>query len=245
MASLIIDVRERGLIAAVTALGLTFITKALDVGDFLIQAADGRPLLVVERKSFADFAASNRDGRYREQRARLMATRGNGAAVLYILEGTWSAGLDRTFGSTTERQLQRLTTRLVLRYGIPVLMSASTAETATWASCTLAQLTDDPTVFDPEDGLTAATASAIADYTATFSATKKGNKDAASTAAAMVGCIPGLGSKKVTAVLAERSIADLAAMSAAEIGNIDAGGRILGSKMGSTIKEALSYHEGV
>ena len=59
MASLVVDVRERGLIAALTTLGVTFITKALDVGDFLIQAADGRPLLVVERKSHADFAASN------------------------------------------------------------------------------------------------------------------------------------------------------------------------------------------
>ena len=245
MASLVVDVRERALAAALTAIGTTFATKALDVGDFLIQAADGRPLLVVERKSHADFAASNRDGRYREQRARLMATRGNGAAVLYILEGAWSPGLDRTYGSTTERQLQRLTTRLVLRYGIPVLTSASISETAGWAACTLAQLTDDPTVFDPEDGLTAATASAIADYTATVSATKKGNKDAGSTAAAMLGCIPGLGAKKVGAVLASYSIAGLAGMSTADIGNIDVGGRILGSKMGTTIQEALSFHEGV
>ena len=241
MASLILDVRERGLTAALTAQGTPFTTKALEVGDFLIQGPDGRPLLVVERKSHADFAASNRDGRYREQRARLMTVRGNGAAILYILEGAWSPALDRTYGSTSEKTLQRLTTRLLLRYGIPVLAAASVQETARWAATMLAQLTEDPAVFEPEDGLTAATASAIADYTATFSAVKKGNKDAASTAAAMLSAVPGLGAKKVESLLAAHSIAELAALSAEDIGNIDVGGRILGSKVATTLKETLSH----
>ena len=241
MATLIVDVRERALAASLTAQGTVFTLKALEVGDFLIQAADGRPLLVVERKSHADFAASNRDGRYREQRARLMTVRGNGAAVLYILEGAWSATLDRTYGSTTEKTLQRLTTRLLLRYGIPVLASASIAETARWCVTLLAQLTEDAAVFEPEEGLSAATASAIADYTATFSAVKKGNKDAASTAAAMLSAVPGLGAKKVEALLAAYSIADLASLTVEDIGNIDVGGRILGSKVATTLKETLSY----
>ena len=241
MATLIVDVRERSLAASLTTLGTLFTTRALEVGDFLIQAADGRPLLVVERKSHADFAASNRDGRYREQRARLMTVRGNGAAVLYILEGAWSAALDRMYGSTSEKTLQRLTTRLLLRYGIPVLASASITETARWAATLLTQLTEDPTVFEPEDGLTAATASAIADYTATFSSIKKGNKDASSTAAAMLSAVPGLGAKKVEALLAARSIRDLAAFSAAELAALDVGGRVLGPKAAATLHEALHH----
>lgn len=241
MASLILDVRERGLAAALTAQGTAFTLKALEVGDFLIQGLDGRPLLVVERKSHADFAASNRDGRYREQRARLMTVRGNGAAILYILEGSWSPALDRTYGSTSEKTLQRLTTRLLLRYGIPVLASASVPETARWATTMTAQLTEDPAVFEPEDGLTAATASAIADYTATFSAVKKGNKDAASTAAAMLSAVPGLGSKKVESLLAAHSIADLAALSATDLASLSCGDRVLGPKAAATLKEALSH----
>ena len=241
MATLIVDVRERALAASLTAQGTVFTAKALEVGDFLIQAADGRPLLVVERKSHADFAASNRDGRYREQRARLMTVRGNGAAVLYILEGSWSAALDRTYGSTTEKTLQRLTTRLLLRYGIPVLASSSISETARWCVTLLAQLTEDPTVFEPEEGLSAATASAIADYTATFSSVKKGNKDAASTAAAMLSAVPGLGAKKVEALLADYSIAALAAKSIEDLAALSVGGRVLGSKAAATLHESLHH----
>jgi ERCC4-type nuclease len=241
MATLIVDVRERALAAALTAQGTLYSTKALEVGDFLIQAVDGRPLLVVERKSHADFAASNRDGRYREQRARLMTVRGNGSAILYMLEGAWSAALDRTYGSTTEKTLQRLTTRLLLRYGIPVLASASIAETARWCATLLAQLTEDPAVFEPEDSLTAATASAIADYTATFSAVKKGNKDAGSTAAAMLSTVPGLGAKKVEALLATHSLASLAALSVTDLAALSVGDRALGSKAAAVLHEALHH----
>ena len=241
MATLIVDVRERTLAAALTAQGTAYSTRALEVGDFLIQAVDGRPLLVVERKSHADFAASNRDGRYREQRARLMTVRGNGSAILYILEGAWSAALDRTYGSTSEKTLQRLTTRLLLRYGIPVLASTSIAETARWCVTLLAQLTEDPAVFEPEDGLSAATASAIADYTATFSSVKKGNKDAASTAVAMLSAVPGLGSKKVEAILAAHSLASLASLSIADLAALSVGDRALGAKAAATLHEALHH----
>ena len=241
MATLIVDVRERALAASLTAQGTVYSARALEVGDFLIQAVDGRPLLVVERKSHADFAASNRDGRYREQRARLMTVRGNGAAVLYILEGAWSPALDRTYGSTTEKMLQRLTTRLLLRYGIPVLASASIAETARWCTTLLAQLTEDPSVFEPEDGLSAATASAIADYTATFSSVKKGNKDAASTAAAMLSTVPGLGAKKVEALLATHSMASLAALSVTDLAALSTGDRVLGPKAAAVLHEALHH----
>ena len=108
---LILDTREARLGEALTSLGVPFLVAPLDVGDILIQSEDGNPLLVAERKSHADFAASNQDGRYREQRARLMAVRGSGVAVLYILEGTWSATESRLVGGSrvTEGQLKRLT----------------------------------------------------------------------------------------------------------------------------------------
>ena len=95
---LVLDVRERGLAAALA--GTPFTTAALDVGDLVIQQEDGTPLLVAERKSLADFAASNTDGRYREQRARLMAVRGSGVAVLYVVEGRWTGVDDAPVGGT-------------------------------------------------------------------------------------------------------------------------------------------------
>ena len=239
MVQLLIDNREHALMKELTTIGIPFTIATLDVGDIMIQNAEGEPLLVAERKSHADFAASNQDGRYREQRARLMAVRGSGVAVLYILEGTWTVGGDRVFGGrTTESTLQRLTTRLILRYGMPVLATAGIAETARWCRRLLDQLTDDPAAFHPE-ALAAETAGAMATYTATFSTAKKGNKDASGIAHAMLSAIPGLGGKRVGSLLEQKSVSDLVAMTAADIGNIVAGGKKLGEKLGTTIWAAL------
>ena len=238
---LVVDVRERGLIAELTGLGIPFTTAGLAVGDILIQTAEGEPLLVAERKSHADFAASLMDGRYREQRARLMATRGQGVAVLYILEGIWSPNVDRMYhGGTSEIQLQRLTSRLVLRYGMPVLHTASIKETARWCGRLLDQIIAEPEVFHPQKGLAAETAGAMATYTATFSTVRKANKSAGGVAVSMLSAVPGLGVKKVLALLEVKSIADLCLMSAEDIGALVIGGRKLGTTLGTTLKDALS-----
>lgn len=239
--SLVLDVREHGLAAALTSLGVPYTSAQLDVGDFLIQTGAAEPLLVAERKSHIDFAASNQDGRYREQRARLMAVRGGGVAVLYILEGRWSGDDGRRVGHTrcTEGQLRRLLSRLVMRYGMPVLESDSLVGTATWCRTLLAQLGDDATVFQPEGDMATATAAAMSTMTAALSANKKGNKTASGTAAAMLSGVPGLGGKRVEALLAERSIAELAVLSTAELAAITAGGKRLGEKLAGTIHDAL------
>ena len=244
---IVLDTRESGLATELTRAGIPYTVAALDVGDILIQSA-ATPLLVAERKSFADFAASNTDGRYREQRARLMAVRGSGVAVMYIIEGVWSGHDERTFGGgrVTEGLLKRLTTRLILRYGMPVLASASLADTARWCGVLLAQLRDDLTVFHPESGgIAESVASAMTTYTASISTTKKANKGAEATAAGMLSAIPGLGAKKVTGLLAEKSVAELAVMTGGEIGALTAGsGKRLGDKMGAAIREALHWKSG-
>lgn len=238
---LILDVRERDLGIALTKLGVPYTTAALDVGDFLIQKDNGEPLLVAERKSHADFAASNTDGRYREQRARLMGVRGGGVAVLYILEGIWTESEARRYGAVTEAQLKRLTTRLTLRYCMPVLAADSILDTARWCRVLLAQLTDDPTVFHPEGDMATATTAALSSMTAVLSATKKGNKTVGGSAAAMLSGIPGLGGKRIEALLTERSVAELAGLSLTEIAALQAGGKRIGDKLATTIHEALHY----
>lgn len=238
---LVLDVREHGLAAALTSLGVPYSSAQLDVGDFMIQTAGGEPLLVAERKSHLDFAASNQDGRYREQRARLMAVRGGGVAVVYVLEGRWTGDVDRRVGHTrtTEGQLRRLLSRLVLRYGMPVLESDGLLGTAVWCRTLLAQLGDDAAVFQPEGDMATATAAAMSSMTAALSANKKGNKTAAGTASAMLSGVPGLGGKRVEALLAEYSIADLATLDIAELATVMAGGKRLGEKLATTIHAAL------
>lgn len=237
MIALVIDIRERQLMEELTTLAIPFTKATLDVGDILIQA-DSQALLVAERKSHADFAASISDGRYREQRTRLMATRGQGIAVLYFLEGQWSPNLDRPYHGTTESQLQRMTSRLILRYGMPVISTSSVKDTAQWCGRLLAQITDDPTVFHPE-GLAAETANSMATYTATFSTVKKANKSAGGTAISMLSVVPGLGAKKVAALLELKSIAELCLMSVEDIAALLVNGKKLGA-VAKTLKEALT-----
>ena len=234
---LIVDVREKRLAEALTVLDCPYTTAALDVGDILIQNEEGEPLLVAERKSHADFAASNSDGRYREQRARLMAVRGSGVAVLYILEGTWTQTDQQSYGRTSENQLKRLTSRLILRYGMPVLFTDSLLDTAYWCRLLVTQLTADPTVFQPESP--AATADAMSGFTAALNTVKKGNKTAIGTAQAMLSAVPGLGSKRVESLLATASLAELVGMSATAIAELIAGGKRLGPKLGETLYECL------
>jgi len=244
---LVLDVREHGLAAALTSLGVSYTTAQLDAGDFMIQAPGGEPLLVAERKSHVDFAASNQDGRYREQRARLMAVRGSGVAVLYVLEGRWSGDDDRRVGHTrcTEGQLRRLLSRLVLRYGMPVLESDGLVGTAAWCRTLLAQLRDDATVFQPEGDMATATAAAMTTMTAALSVNKKGNKTAAGAATAMLSGIPGLGGKRVEALLAERSVADLSILTVEQLTNLVAGGKRLGEKLAMTMHTALHARSAV
>ena len=228
---LVIDVREAKLIAALTAIGVPFTTEALDVGDILIQDVTG-PLLVAERKTHADFAASNTDGRYREQRGRLMSLRSGGVGVMYFLEGSWS-GLG---SGADEPTLRRLTTRLMLRYGLPVLFTTSVSDTAQWCRVLLAQLTDDHTVFR---GDTTAMTSAMTSFSSALNTVKKGNRTAEGTASAMLSAIPGLGAKRIQSVLETVSIADLVGMSVADIAKLSAGGKCLGSKLAETLYAAL------
>lgn len=58
---------------------------ALLVGDFVFEGKhDGIPRLIVERKSISDLLSSIKDGRFREQRTRLLETN---VKIIYIIEG--------------------------------------------------------------------------------------------------------------------------------------------------------------
>lgn len=104
----------------------------LHVGDIWIGCAAGedgqvRPALVLERKSFADFQSSVRDGRYREQRGRLLAFGAEvGARVAYVLEGSPAA----LRPPMTAASIEKLVARLMFIHGIPVFRTESVAGTA-------------------------------------------------------------------------------------------------------------------
>ena len=57
----------------------------LDLGDYLFKY-NNQPILIIERKTIEDLASSIKDGRYREQKTRLLNTY-NKKNILYLIEG--------------------------------------------------------------------------------------------------------------------------------------------------------------
>jgi ERCC4-type nuclease len=185
--SIVLDTREHGLIGLFPETPI----QQLPVGDCWIKRqsqSEEAPILVIERKTTADFEASFLDGRYREQRTRLLAyCAEHKAKALYVLEG----GLDGRRRSLERPALQKLVNRLVLRYGVAVLYTKSLEDTAEALRLLASQIAEDPKVFEGEQ----------LSYTDVMHTTKKANKDdpRAFACGSLQGC-PGVSAKSATAI---------------------------------------------
>lgn len=152
---LVVDCREHAVIQALGELvdegAGEWSARGLDVGDALVETTEGRPpqteggppgaptpLMVVERKTLADLCASVKDGRYREQKARLLEyARVTGAAAVYVLEGYGGFGLGggglrsaATRGGLHEAALQTCVWRMLFADGIRVLCTRDARDSA-------------------------------------------------------------------------------------------------------------------
>ena len=125
---LIIDSRENKILEQLEAnpqlvSSYKYKKEYLDLGDFVISDGIGHTLFF-ERKTWADLAGSLKDGRYREQRSRLLEQRDSSAAetikVCYIIEGL--------YGEEYKSE-KHAVTRLQFVYNIPVIFSQSLMNT--------------------------------------------------------------------------------------------------------------------
>ena len=160
-----VDDREHGLIPLLHS----FRTVHLPIGDIWIGLdLSGNPAnngVIIERKAVADLEASILDGRYKEQRARLLAfAQERKAHPAYIIEGD----LDRIQARLKKPALMKHLTRLALRYHIAVFQTACIQETSELCELLADQWTKDPTTFD-----TPATLS----YVETRGVTRESNTD--------------------------------------------------------------------
>lgn len=98
--------------------------------------------IIIERKSIRDLEASILDGRYREQRGRILAFCNNKKTQpMYILEGALSSSTGRLQKSA----IMKIINRLVFHYQIPVMQTESVQETAELIQTLVAQWKEDPT----------------------------------------------------------------------------------------------------
>jgi ERCC4-type nuclease len=123
------DYREKALLRLASTTGPA---KEISpsVGDIWIGDMSGTDLLaggvILERKTGADLEASILDGRYSEQRGRLLAyANQHKVAIGYVIEGI----LDRFDARLTESALLKHITRLQFHHRIPVIQTASLQET--------------------------------------------------------------------------------------------------------------------
>ena len=126
---LIIDSRENKILEQLEANPQLFSSykykkEYLDLGDFVLSDSNGHTLFF-ERKTWADLAGSLKDGRYREQRSRLLQQRESSAAdtskVCYIVEGVYN---EKEYKSE-----KHVVTRLQFVYNVPVMFSQSVMNT--------------------------------------------------------------------------------------------------------------------
>jgi ERCC4-type nuclease len=189
--SILCDTREREIIQKFPDIS----TRTLSVGDIWIgiSGEDVRPGgIVAERKTVQDFEASILDGRYREQRTRLLTyCQQQSARPLYIIEGS----LDRITGRLADDVLRQYLNRLQLRYGVAVMHTDCVISTMDLCQILSKQIIKDSTVFVLEDGAQKA-------YTHVVSVVKKTNRDDPKTfASLMLQQCPGLSATLADALL--------------------------------------------
>jgi ERCC4-type nuclease len=139
--TLVVDIRERSLLVALATMtsdvadvldATTVTSRVLDVGDVEIRIGDACAL-VVERKTVPDLIASMRDGRWSEQKRRMMDTAGK-ERVAYVIEGAgslaWDCDKERCINGMPASRVQGALTSLLLGHRVPVVFTRDVADTA-------------------------------------------------------------------------------------------------------------------
>jgi ERCC4-type nuclease len=89
-----IDFREKDLISKICNYeDVNTETLSLPVGDIIICKEQNETEFIIERKTIADLSASIKDGRFREQKQRLLDSIKDESKIVYIIEGEWNTKL--------------------------------------------------------------------------------------------------------------------------------------------------------
>lgn len=146
MVNIILDTREAQLISLIKTRDfdkykdhINVDVQQLDIGDIHVCFDDG--CYVIERKTVADLIASIKDGRYREQKSRLLSC---GYKITYVIEG------DDVIASRQTRYHDILTGAYIhsmFRDGINVVFTRNTNDTCTFILTLCAKIVDNPQYF--------------------------------------------------------------------------------------------------
>ena len=125
-----IDVRERDLrhlIEKSKILSERTLYEALDIGDIVFEK-EGEIILILERKTATDLSSSICDGRYKEQKSRLIASGIDRRRIMYLIEGDFKRSNSSIRVKGGADTLMGCLINTLLRDGINVFRTASLEE---------------------------------------------------------------------------------------------------------------------
>lgn len=188
MSQITLDCRERTLRDALCNIGVCSEMQRLDIGDIEIRAhGSDIPTIVFERKTMADMESSIKDGRYKEQKFRLMNAC-DAHHKAYLIEGDWMAANEMAKGAIINT---------MFRDRLQVIVLSSVQETASFIAGCAKRVAESPSVYTRPDGMPQQS-----DYSACVSTSKKANMTPEAFAALSLAQIPGMSVAYAKALLA-------------------------------------------
>lgn len=138
-----IDTRESALVQQFDT-SFDFLIEPLDLGDVLMVDEEHGIQLVFERKTLADLSASIKDGRYKEQKHRLLATYPAKCITYIIEEGSL---LPKDVHGMKKTVYSGIYTHSMYRDGIHVVFTKNLGETAAWIRDVATKCNENPAKF--------------------------------------------------------------------------------------------------
>lgn len=191
---LIIDNREHALIELLAEMNIDFSTDQLDIGDVIVQKGNDT-LVVFERKSLSDLKSSIVDGRYREQKSRLLSTHSRDT-IVYLIEGEFARKYSKKVDGMPISTLIGAMINSQHRDGIKVYRTGSVQETAEYIALFVHKCKNGECVLD-------FTPKSDAQYASTFKKQKKANVTSSIVAIQTLSSIPRVSEEMAEAIIAE------------------------------------------
>lgn len=122
-----IDYRERAIIKHIEDYkpSINYKITNLPIGDFILK--DNETICyIIERKTILDLAASITDGRFREQKQRLLDSIGTPDKIVYILEGNKN---QKKFGNISKAIIDSSILNLIFRHKYKVIHTSNDTDT--------------------------------------------------------------------------------------------------------------------
>jgi ERCC4-type nuclease len=145
-----VDYRESALLSHFASLGTDVIQNNLELGDIHVTDSDHNITLVFERKTLSDLAASVKDGRYKEQKRRILS-HCQSKHVTYIIEGGGLLPQESKHGLSPS-VYEGVYINTMYRDGAHVIFVRDSAETAQWILNVATKLRQNPSKFLTEAG---------------------------------------------------------------------------------------------